>query len=95
MTDQPYADAVADLLDQGYRLENLTTPEVVLCALDRWIAEQVRRGIAHHAATTGNGHQPDDHCDGWSAVSDVLQIMHDGSRTFVMELLEPVEAAQS
>ena len=87
MSDQPYADAVAVLLDQGYRLEDVTQPEVVHQALDLWLREQVERAISHHAATHGNGHQPDEHCDGWYALQDALTLMHDYSRQFVTDLL--------
>ena len=87
MTNQPYADAVADLLAEGYRLENITEPEVVQQALDHWLRRQIDAAIAHHAACSGNGHQPDDHCESWHALQDCLQLMHDGTRPFIQELL--------
>jgi hypothetical protein len=99
MPDQPYADAVAELLDRGYDLESVTQPEVVCQALNSWLRQQVERAVQHHAAVTGTGHQPDDHCDGWHALQDALQGLHDGSREFVLGLLTdndhgPVEGAE-
>ena len=85
---QPYADAVAMLLDQGYRLEDITEPEVVQQALDSWLRKMTDTAIAHHAATNGNGHQEHEHCDGWYALQDCLQLMHDNSRRFVQDLLK-------
>lgn len=84
----PYADAVASLLDQGYRLEDITEPEVVQQALDQWLRKMIDAAIAHHAAGGGNGHQAHEHCDGWYALQDALQLMHDNSRLFLQELLK-------
>jgi hypothetical protein len=87
MSDQPYADAVGALLDQGYRLEDLTQSAVIHTALDRWLAKQIKAAIDHHAAVTGNGHQPNEHCDAWHALQGALTMMHDASHPFVSELL--------
>jgi hypothetical protein len=92
MSDQPYADAVAQLLEQGYRLESITTPEVVQQALNGWLHERIKAAIDHHAAITGNGHYPEDHCDAWYALENALTNMHDTSRQFVMDLLAPQKA---
>lgn len=86
--EQPYADAVASLMDQGYRLEDITEPEVVQQALDQWLRKMIEAAIAHHAASGGNGHQADELCDGWYALQDALQLMHDNSRPFLQDLLE-------
>jgi hypothetical protein len=93
VTDQPYADAVGELLDQDYRLEDITQAEVIHQALDRWLAEQTQIAIDHHAATNGNEHQAKDRCESWYALHDALTLMHDNSRRFVMELLAPKEGA--
>lgn len=86
---QPYADAVADLMSEGYRLEELTEPEVVQQALNRWLRRMVDTAIAHHAAGNGNGHQPADRCESWHALQECLTMMHANSRRFVQELLAP------
>lgn len=86
---QPYADAVEALFSEGYHPEQVTEAEVVQQALDSWLRRQVDAAIAHHAATTGNGHQAAGHCESWHALQECLQMMHDNSRTFVQELLKP------
>jgi hypothetical protein len=88
MSEQPYADAVAALMEQGYRLEDITEPEVVQQALDHWLRKMIDTAIAHHAACNGGGHQADEHCDGWYALQDALTLMHDNSRRFVQGLLK-------
>lgn len=45
--------------------------------LDRWIRTEIDRAIAHHAAGQGNGHQPGEMCDGWTALTEAMQMMHD------------------
>ncbi|MFC0626155.1 hypothetical protein [Kribbella deserti] len=86
-TEQPYADAVAALLKQDYDLQDITLPKVVREALDGWLRSQIDLAIAMHAATHGNGHQPDDRCESWYALQDALTHMHDGSHRFVQALL--------
>lgn len=85
---QPYADAVASLLGEGYRLEEITEPEVVQQALNEWLRKMTDTAISHHSATHGNGHQEHEHCDGWYALQDSLTFMLDYSRQFVQELLQ-------
>jgi hypothetical protein len=92
---QPYADAVAALMSEGYRLEEITEPEVVQQALDSWVRQMVDTAIAHHAAANGNGHQAADRCESWHALHDCLTFMHDNSRRFVQDLLTPKPGARS
>lgn len=87
-----YADAVADLIDQGYNPEEITEEEVIIKALDSWLARQVDLAIDMHAAGSGNGHQRDDRCESWYALKDCLQMMHDETRRFVQALMNPEEA---
>lgn len=89
VSGEPYADAVASLLGQGYEPQDVTLPEVVQQALDSWLRERITAAMNHHAATTGNGHYPQDRCESWYALEDALCMMHDNSRTFVQELLKP------
>lgn len=90
-TRNVYADAVAALLDKGYNLEELTEDEIIQQALDSWLSRQVDLAIDMHAAGSGNGHQPEDRCESWYALKDCLQMMHDESRRFVQELMNPEE----
>jgi len=53
-------------------------------AVHAWIREEINRAIKFHAATNGTGHQVGADCDGWVALTAVLQMMHDDAH----ELLE-------
>lgn len=58
-------------------------------ALHGWIREEIERANKFHAATKGNGHQAGDTCDGWTALTEAEQMLHDDAH----ELLDTHPAA--
>lgn len=84
MTDSPAGEVTT--LPPG------TTKEMVE-GVNGWIRREIDRAISHHAAINGSGHQPGELCDGWSALTNAMQILHDDAHELLAAVVPGIRAA--